>query len=75
MTSQPPFFKTRKIFGRCAARILKVFENVERKNAVENSVTKRKAKRVAADVSVTKDLMLEFDAIRVSRRGRASTDV
>ena len=52
-----------------------MFENVERKNAVENSVTKRKAMRVADDISVTKDLMLEFDAIRVSRRGRASGDV
>ena len=52
-----------------------MFENVESKNAVKNSVTKRKAMRVADDVSVAEDLMLEFDAIRVSRRGRASADV
>ena len=31
--------------------------------------------RVADDVSVAKDLMLEFDAIRVSHRGRADADV
>jgi len=31
--------------------------------------------RVADDVSVAKDLILEFDAIRVSHRGRAGADV
>jgi hypothetical protein len=30
---------------------------------------------VADHISVAEDLMLEFDAIRVSRRGRASADV
>ena len=69
--SEPPCFKTRKISGAA----LQMFRNVERKNAVENSVAKRKAVRVAHDVSVTKDLMLEFDAIRISRRGSASPDV
>ena len=57
------------------AQRFRCFENVERKNAVENSITKRKATRVADDVSVAKDLMLEFDAIRVSHRGRAGADV
>jgi hypothetical protein len=68
-------FQDTQNFTRSAARILQMFENVEGKNAVENSVTKRKAMRVADDVSVTKDLMLEFDAIGVSRRGRARADV
>ena len=69
--SEPPCFKTRKISGAA----LQMFRNVERKNAVENSITKRKAMRAADDVSVAKDLMLEFDAIRVSHRGRAGADV
>jgi len=68
-------FQDAQNFGRSAARIFQMFENVERKNAVENSVTKRKAMRIADDVSVAKDLTLEFDAIRISRRGRASADV
>ena len=52
-----------------------MFENVERKNAVKNFVTKRKAMRVADNIGVAEDLMLEFNAIRISRRGRASADV
>ena len=74
MTSEPRCFRHTK-FGRCAARILKVLENVEAKNAVENFVTKRKAMCVADDVCVAEDLMLEFDAIRISCGGRASADV
>ena len=62
-------------FACSAARILQMFENVERKNPVKNFVTKRKAMRVADDVSVAEYLMLEFDAIRVSRRSRARADV
>jgi hypothetical protein len=52
-----------------------MFENVEGKNTIKNRVAKRKMMGVAHHISVFKNLVLKFDAIRVFLRGRARTDM
>jgi hypothetical protein len=52
-----------------------VFENVEGKNTIKNGVAKRKMMGVAYYISVFKNLVLKFDAIRIFLRGRARTDM
>src|SRR6267378_10591 len=52
-----------------------MFENIEGKNTIENRVAKREMMGVAHHISVFKNLVLKFDAIRIFLRGRARTDM
>jgi hypothetical protein len=62
-------------FARREHRIAQVFENVEGENAIEDCVPKRQRMRVADDIGVAKNLVLELDAIRVPARTGASAEV
>ena len=71
----PPGFRTRKISARGAFRIAEMLEHVQRENAIEDPLAKRQLMRIAHDVGVAKNLVLELDAIRVTHRRPAGADV
>ena len=52
-----------------------MLKDIESEDAVKTPVPKRQLMRVADDIGVFENLMLEFDASWVFLRGRTSTDV
>ena len=57
------------------SRIGQMFEDVERKDAIENVVTKRQMMSVADHIGVPENLVFELDTIRITRGGPTSADV
>src|SRR5204862_1229055 len=62
-------------FLRSGFRIGQMLENIEGKNTIERRIAKGKMVRVAHDVGVPKNLVLEFDAVRVALGRAARSDV
>jgi hypothetical protein len=62
-------------FLRGGHGIGQVLENIEGKNTVERPLAKWKVVRVAHDISVPENLVLELDAIRIPLRGPARANI
>jgi hypothetical protein len=69
------WFENAKYLRRGRSWVTQVFENIEGKNAIENVIAKGQLMSVANDVSVTKNLMLEFDTVWIACRGRSRPDM
>ena len=68
-------FQNAEDFRGGGFRIAQMFEDVERDDVVEGVVAERQAVRVADDIGVAKDFVLELDAIRETHGAAAGAEV
>ncbi len=69
------WFQDAEDLSRSDFRFAKVFENIQRKDSVENTIAEREVMCVADDVGVAEDPVLELDAFRKSLGRTARADV
>lgn len=62
-------------FARGDLRLAQMFEDVEGENAIESAIGKRQSVRIADDIGVAKNFVLELDATRHSHRGGAGAEM
>ena len=71
----PPGFRTRATSAAARAGSRRCSKTLESEDAVKTPISKRQLMRVADDIGVFENLVLEFDASWVFLWGRTRTDV